>query len=270
MKKLFYTFTLLLGFLAFTVPAYAAGPSVIDDADLFTEEEIQELTSLAATLNEQIKGEVFIYTNNENYSSAETFTDDFLRDKIGNDNNGAVLMINMTYRDYFFSTSGNMIDYLTERRLDEIEERVVNGLSSGDYFSGARAFLTLSSEYVEEGVPSGHYRIDRDTGKITYYKVLTPLEITLALIAAAIISLIVFFVIKSRYQLKSGGYRYPYTQKSALKISQKEDRLTNSFVTTRRIPRNNNSGGGGGRSGGGGSVTRSSGGGSFGGRGGKF
>ena len=34
-----------------------------------------------------------------------------------------------------------------------------------------------------------------------------------------------------------GGYKYPYQEKSSIKLTQKEDRLVNSFVTTRRIPR---------------------------------
>lgn len=268
MKKLLYTFTFCLSFFLFAVPTYADESNVIDDGNLFTEEEIANLAELTTTLNEQIKGEVFIYTNTETYSDPEVFTDNFLRNQVGNDNNGAVLMINMNYRDYHFSTSGNMIDYLTEKRLDTIEEQVLSNLSSGNYYQAAADFLTLSSEYVADGVPKGHYRVDRETGKITYYKTLSPLEIFIALLLSGAISLIIFFVIKSRYQLKSKAYRYPYTEKSSLKLQKKEDRLINSFVTTRRIPRNTGNGGGG-RSGGG-SVTHSSGGGSFGGRGGKF
>ena len=176
-------------------------------------------------------------------------------------------MVNMNYRDYHISTSGNMIDYITDSRLDTLKEAVENNLSNGNYFQAAQAFLEQSSTYVADGVPGRHYRVDRETGKINYYKVLTPLEIILALIAAAVISLIVFFVVKSKYQLKLGSYHYPYNEKSSLKLVQKQDRLTNSFVTTRRIPRNTSSGGGGG---GGGSTTHSSGGGTFGGGGGKF
>ena len=71
-----------------------------------------------------------------------------------------------------------------------------------------------------------------------------------------------------------GGYKFNYLEKSSIDLTQKEDRLVNSFVTTRRIPRpSDNSGGGGGggfSGGGGGSTTHSSGGGTFGGGGRSF
>jgi len=266
MKKFFYLFTLFLGLFVFVAPSYAA-EAVNDEAGLFTEQEIQELNQLAEELNNKIKGEVFILTTNRSYSDPEEFTDLYLSSQIGNDNNGMALMVNMTYRDYHISTSGNMIDYLTDRRIDNMKESNQESLSAGDYFTAAKNYLSEASQYVSDGVPRGHYRIDRETGKITYYKTITFWEAFFALLAAAILSAVFFFVIKSRYQLKMGGYRYPYNEKSSLKLSQKEDRLTNSFVTTRRIPRNTSSGGGGG---GGGSTTHSTGGGSFGGGGGKF
>ena len=69
-----------------------------------------------------------------------------------------------------------------------------------------------------------------------------------------------------------GGYKFNYLEKSSIDLTQKEDRLVNSFVTTRRIPRPSNNGGGGGgfSGGGGGSTTHSSGGGTFGGGGRSF
>lgn len=268
MKKFAYLFTLFLGLFVFAAPAYAAD-AVNDEAGLFTEQEIQELNQLAEELNNKIKGEVFILTTNQSYSDPEEFTDLYLKDKVGIDNNGMALMINMSYRDYHISTSGNMIDYLNDRRINSMKESIQESLSAGNYFKAAQNYLVEASQYVSDGVPKGHYRIDRETGKITYYKALTFWEAFFALLAATILSAIFFFVIKSKYQLKMGGYRYPYNEKSSLKLSQKEDRLTNSFVTTRRIPRNTSSGGGSG-GGGGGSTTHSTGGGTFGGGGGKF
>ena len=266
MKKYLIGLLLLCGSFFFTSFIHA-DELIIDDAQLFTDSEKTALNKQAEQLSEQIKGKVFIYTNNATYDDPEYFTDRFLADQVGNNNNGAAFMLNMNYRDYHFSTSGNMIDYLTEKRLDDIENQVTNYLGSGAYYQAASVFLSLSSQYVKQGVPHGHYRIDRDTGKITYYKVLSPLEAIIALAIAAVIALVFFLIIKSKYQLKHSSYYYNYTEKSSLKLQQREDHLVNSFITTRRIPRNNSGGGSGG---GGGSFTHSSGGGSFGGRGGKF
>lgn len=114
-------------------------------------------------------------------------------------------------------------------------------------------------------VPGGHYRIDEATGKITRYKVLTTVEIVIAVALAAILSIAFYMITVSRYQLKSGTYKYPFREKASIKLTDKTDRLTNSFVTTRHIPKAPPPG-----SGGGGSTTHSSGGGTFGGGGRSF
>ena len=266
-KKTLVSLLFIFSFLLFTPAVFAQGVTVTDDAGLFTAEEIAELTDLATDINQTIKGEVFIVTTTDNTQDPETFADDFLREQIGNDNNGSVLLLDMGQREIYISTSGNMIDYLTDSRIEQILDSVYEGMSEADYIQAARSYLTMSQSFIENGVPRGHYRVDRDTGKITYYNVLTFGEILFAIITAVIISGVVFFIVKSRYQMKSGTYTYPFLEQLNFKLSKKEDRLTNSFITTRRIPKPPaNTGGGSG----GGSTTHSSGGGTFGGGGRSF
>lgn len=267
-KKIGLSLLLLFSFLLTSLPVFAESPTVTDEAGLFTPEEIDEFTRLAQEINQTIKGEIFITTQVNNTQDPETFSDNFLRDRVGNNNNGSVLLLDMTQREIYISTSGNMIDYLDDARIEKILDGVYDGMSTGNYAQAAQSYLTMAQEYIAQGVPKGHYRVDRDTGKITYYKVLTTGEILFALVIAVLVSGVFFVIIKSRYQLKSGTYKYPFLEQSSFKLKEKEDRLTNSFVTTRRIPKPpSNSGGSGG---GGGSTTHSSGGGSFGGGGRSF
>lgn len=268
MKKLFYVFITAFSMLLFGTTVYAQGPTVTDDAQLFTPEQIQQLNEKAAQLNEKIVGEVFIVTTTANTEDPEAFADNFLANAVGNNQNGSVLLLDMGQRKIQVSTSGNMIDYITDSRLEKMLDNIYDQMSAGNYYQAAEVYLQDAQQFVEDGVPSGQYRIDRDTGKITYYKSLTPVEAAISLGLAAIISLVFFFRIKSSYQLKSGGYKYAYQQKASVTLTQKEDRLVNSFVTTRRIPRPPKNNGGG--FGGGGSTTHSRGGGSFGGGGRSF
>ncbi|MHC5269769.1 TPM domain-containing protein [Enterococcus sp. LJL98] len=270
-KKFFFSLFLFLSFFLShltNVPVWADSPTVTDEAGLFTAEERDELTRLAQEINQAIKGEIFITTQIANETDPETFSDNFLRDRIGNDQNGSVLLLDMTQREIYISTSGNMIDYLDDARIETLLDAVYDGMASGDYLQAAQSYLSLTKEYVAKGVPRGHYRVDRETGKITYYKVLTLGEMLFALAIALVISAGFFIVIKSRYQLKRGTYTYPFLEQSSFQLKKKEDHLTNSFVTTRRIPKPSSNSGGG--SGGGGSTTHSSGGGSFGGGGRSF
>lgn len=267
-KKISLSLLLFFSFFLTTFPVLADSPTVTDEAGLFTAEEITELTNLAQEINQTIKGEIFITTQINNTQDPETFSDNFLRDRVGNNNNGSVLLLDMSQREIYISTSGNMIDYLSDARIDQLLDAVFDGMSTGNYSQAARSYLTMTKEFIDIGIPKGHYRVDRDTGKVTYYKVLTPGELVIALAIALIVSGGFFIVIKSRYQLKSGTYKYPFLEQSSFQLKEKEDHLTNSFVTTRRIPKPpSNSGGSGG---GGGSTAHSSGGGSFGGGGRSF
>lgn len=264
MKKLF----LLIGFFALFSPlkAFAAADTVDDQANLLTPEQRTELSNQADAINQKIKGEVFILTTDSNSEEPRKFADDQLRNRVGNDNNGALLLLDMNQREIYLSTSGNMIDYLTDKRVNSILDGVEAAMKDSDYYQAGANYLFDVKDFVDEGVPGGSYRIDEKTGKITRYKSIRPLEFVIGLIAAAAAAIGFFVSVRLRYQLKTGTYRYPYRQNAQLDLSERQDQLVNSFVTTRRIPKPSNNGGGGG----GGSSTHSSGGGTFGGGGRSF
>lgn len=264
MKKILW----LLAFLVLFSPlnVLAASNTVDDQANLLTPEEQTELSQQADAINQKIKGEVFVLTTNTNNEEPREFANLQLKDRVGKDNNGALLLLDMNQREIYLSTSGNMIDYITDKRRDQLLDDVAEAMKNGDYYQASRVYLSNMKGFVDDGVPSGSYRIDETTGKITYYKSITPLEFTIGLIIAAIAAIGFFVSVRLRYQLKAGTYRYPYRQNAQLNVTERQDQLVNSFVTTRRIPKasNNNRGGGGG------STTNSSGGGTFGGGGRSF
>lgn len=266
MKKLVLSVLLLLICL-FPIKVLAASDTVENQAGLLTESEISQLNSLATDLNQAIKGQVFILTTNSNTETPRKFANQSLKKKVGEDGNGALLLIDMNQREIYLSTSGNMIDYLSDKRVDQILDDVQAAMADSDYFTASQAFLQKAHEYVKAGPPSGTYRIDEATGKVTYYKSITPLELTISLVVASVIALAFFLVTKWRYQMKTGNYRYGYRQNAQLNLEDQKDQLVNSFVTTRRIPKQKNNGNFGG---GGGSSTNSSGGGTFGGGGRSF
>lgn len=263
MKKIL----LLLGFLALFNPlkVLAASDTVDDQANLLSPEERTELSKQADAINQKIKGQVFILTTNTNTEEPREFANTQLKDRVGKDNNGALLLLDMNQREIYLSTSGNMIDYVTDKRRDRLLDDVEAAMKDGNYYQASADYLSNAKDFVDDGVPSGSYRIDEKTGKVTYYKSITPLEFTIGLIVAAVAAIGFFISVRLRYQLKTGTYRYPYRQNAQLDLIERQDQLVNSFVTTRRIPKPSNNGGGGG-----GSTTNSSGGGTFGGGGRSF
>ncbi|MBO0439719.1 TPM domain-containing protein [Candidatus Enterococcus ikei] len=266
MRKIsFSLFAFIFLLFGFSLNVRAAEDSVDDQAALFTSEEISQLKNSIAPIEAKAKARVFIVTNNDNNMDSTRFADYYMLDRIGKNNNGITFYLDMNQRKFIISTSGNMIDYLTDKRIDQTLDAIEPDMVAGNYFLAAQSFLEKTSYYFDQGVPGGHYRVDTETGKITRYKSLTTTEIIIAFIAASILSGIFFAVSISKYQLKFGTYKYPFREKSSLNLTRRNDILVNSFVTTRRIPKNNSSGGGGG-----GSSTHSSGGGSFGGGGRSF
>lgn len=263
MKKIL----LLLGFLALFNPlkVFAASDTVDDQANLLSPEERTELSKQADAINQKIKGQVFILTTNTNTEEPREFANTQLKARVGKDNNGALLLLDMNQREIYLSTSGNMIDYVTDKRRDRLLDDVEAAMKDGNYYQASADYLSNAKDFVDDGVPSGSYRIDEKTGKVTYYKSITPLEFTIGLIVAAVAAIGFFISVRLRYQLKTGTYRYPYRQNAQLDLIERQDQLVNSFVTTRRIPKPSNNGGGGG-----GSTTNSSGGGTFGGGGRSF
>lgn len=262
MKKIL----LLLGFLALFNPlkVLAASDTVDDQANLLSPEERTELSKQADAINQKIKGQVFILTTNTNTEEPRELANTQLKARVGKDNNGALLLLDMNQREIYLSTSGNMIDYVTDKRRDRLLDYVEAAMKDGNYYQASADYLSNAKDFVEDGVPNGSYRIDEKTGKVTYYKSITPLEFTIGLIVAAVAAIGFFISVRLRYQLKTGTYRYPYRQNAQLDLTERQDQLVNSFVTTRRIPKPSSNGGGGG------STTNSSGGGTFGGGGRSF
>ncbi|MFP9068780.1 TPM domain-containing protein, partial [Enterococcus faecalis] len=87
----------------------------------------------AEKLNEKIKGRVLIVTTTSNSEEPRDFADNYLRDAVGNDQNGSVLLLDMGQREIYISTSGNMIDYLTDSRIDSILDDVYDQMTNAAY-----------------------------------------------------------------------------------------------------------------------------------------
>lgn len=198
MKKIL----LLIGFLAFLSPlkVSAASNTVDDQANLLTPEERTELSNQADAINQKIKGEVFILTTDTNSEEPRKFADDQLRARIGNDHNGALLLLDMNQREIYLSTSGNLIDYINDKRRDKLLDDVEGAMRDGDYYQASKNFLFNAQEFVDDGVPGGAYRIDEKTGKITRYKSIRPIEF--------IIGFVIIHQSLSKLMKNSGVFMY--------------------------------------------------------------
>lgn len=268
----------LLALLFFCRKSLAAETYVYDNASLLTAGEAQELSERAGRLSEYWNMDFGVVTTDDAQGkTSREYADDFYDTHFDtSDGRGGVLyLIDMDNREIYLSTCGQAIRYLTDERIGRILDRAYEKIADGDYYGTFDAFFTATEEYLEKGIPSNQYNYDTETGERDYYqntakkpKQITLWETVLALTAALLAAGGTCGFIVGKYKLKFEDFHYDAYTDSDVRLSLKEDRLINSFVTHRHIPKNNGSSGGGG--GAGSSVHHSSGGVSHGGGGRKF
>lgn len=246
---------------------------VYDDAKLLSDAEEMELHGCAMLLGDDYGMKVLaVTTDDAQGKSAGQYADDFY-DKCfpdAEDEDGVLFLIDMDNREIYVSTSGTAIRYLTDERIERILDEAYPYAADGDYYEAFLALLKETRSFFEKGIPKGQYIYDTETGEKEFYadqKRITTGEFLFALIAALAAAGITAGVIVGKYQLRFEDFHYDAYTDSEVELSVNSDRLVNTFVTHRHIPRNENSGSSGtGRS----SVHTSSAGRSHGGGGRKF
>lgn len=249
---------------------------IYDHADLLTVQEEEYLENLVTEREEQWDMNFLVVTiDDAQGKSAMEYADDFydIQFPEESEEDGILYLIDMDNREIYLSTSGTAIRYLTDSRIESILDEAYEYVVEGDYYGTFVTFIEETEGYLTKGIPSDQYNYDVETGEIDYYR--EPIGITFgefifAFVAALIPAGITIGIIKAKYQLKFEDFHYDAYTDSDVQLSVKSDRLVNTFVTHRRIPKNDGHSGGSGGGGSQSSVHRSSSGRSHGGGGRKF
>lgn len=266
-------FCLLAGMI-FCQDSYAAEKYVYDEAFLLTMEETEELEQMAGQFSERWGMDFGVATTDDALGkTSRDYADDFYdaHFDISDERGGVLYLIDMDNREIYLSTCGQAIRYLTDERIERILDEAYAEIADGDYYGTFEAFFEATEEYLERGIPSGQYNYDTETGERDYYqepKIITRWEIMLAVLAGAAAAFGTCGFIVGKYRLKFEDFHYDAYTDSKISLSVNEDRLVNTFVTHRHIPKNDGHSSSGGGSGS--SVHHSSGGVSHGGGGRKF
>ena len=251
------------------VYADAKDSKVVDDADLLSYDEEQEIQSMLDELAEESGWTLFaVTTDDANGMTSEEYADDYV-DQNAFEENGVCFLIDMDNREIYMSTTGSAIRILTDHRIDSIMDDSYEYAGDGEYAKCFETMIRETEDSFHEGIESGQYNYDRDTGEISKApNRLTVWDMLISLIAAAAAGGAVIAVIAGKYRLKFGGWQYDFKSNSRLDLTNKTDRLVNTFRTAHHIQRD--SGGGSGSSGARSTTHHSSGGGTHGGGGHKF
>ena len=236
--------------LGLPVHAEAPGNRVFDQAALFTAEQAAVLEdSVEALRAEADVDAVIVTTRDARGKSAQAYADDYYDDNgfgAGKDYSGALFLIDMDNREICISTTGRMINILTDQRLDSLLDSCYAPVSNGQYAEAASVFLTGIRRYIEAGVPRNQYQYDTETGQITPYRSLELYEIIVAVAVSFGAGSAGIFIVLQRYRKQVTGYHYPVGEKGTLQLLAEQDTYLNKTVTRRRLQSSGGSGGGGG------------------------
>ncbi len=295
MKKMIVTLAAILmcGLMAFPAVAAEMEPKnrVVDDADLLTTQEEDELQGQFAYLSDLHQFEIVVVTvdSTDGKSMAE-FADDYYDYGgygYGAGYDGALLLVNMESSEWYVSTCGSGIQIINDDVLDTMSYEFVPYMSQGDFYSAFAEFGNQCDSYLagcgmtDEEWTDDTYEDDIVGGSDTdFYDVVVVagnpnlLRIIGKLVICLVIGLVAAFIPMSRLKkqmrtVEMKAEASDYVKPGSKKITKSRDAFLYSNVTRTPRPKDDNSGSKGGTSFGGG-VHISSSGRSHGGGGGRF
>ena len=264
--------------LALMLPcaALADNAMVVDDAELFSTFEINDMEQIIRRIEAEYQMDILVLTT---YDVPKAYSDRAIQDYadtyfdeqgygLGEDSAGLLYMIDMTNRAPCISTSGVMIDYITDDRLETLFNVSYDYLVEGDYGRAAVALLNYLERFLAQGRQEGSFRYDAETGRRLsgLYNALTGTEMVVAAAAGLAVAGLMYAAVSAKYNLKGSTYRYDVAANATCDFTRNDEQfLRQSTSVIRHSSNHGGHGGGGGRSGRGSSVHRSSGGRSHGG-----
>ena len=245
---------------------------LIDDRDLFTESQRQELDDMIQQKSKELEMNILIYVNGTYRSDAATkpFCDDTYDEWFGKDTDGLMYYLDLSGKvpayDYI-STAGKAI-LLYEKNRESIFSHMDNYLpASGQeiepdqIYRAVEEFLSQLSVYSRSGSHPSYYH-DKVKDTYIYYKngelYIThkkPLIIwvriwIVSIIIGLLTALITFLASKGKYTFKAKTNPSIYLSKDTVNFTQRNDQHIRTYQSRTRIS-SSSSGGGGHRSGGG-------------------
>ena len=249
-----------------------AGEMVADDAGLFTQAEIRQMEEIITRIRDNYQMDAVVVTSTApGYNDTQDFADLYYERGgygLGDDKAGLLYLIDMRNRVPCISTSGVMIDYITDSRLEELFDCSYDQLAAGQYGQSTITLLNRLESFLRKGRQEGSFRYDAETGKRLsgIYTALTGGEALVAALAGLAVAAVLFLTVRSRYSLKGGVYRYDLAGNTSCQLTKDDEVfLRQDVIRTRNAPPPQSGGGGHSSGGMGSSVHTSSSGGSHGG-----
>ena len=175
MKKKFFLilFSILLC-CSLAAPAFAAGSRtaalVSDNTGTLTSSELTALNEKAERISAKYSCDVAVafVPDIGQYRSITDFADDLFDSNhfgYGGSEDGVMLVVDMTGREYWITTSGYGIDAFTDAGQYYLKDEFVSDLSAGRWAGAADAFLSGCERYLRQAATGTPYDVQNEPRK---------------------------------------------------------------------------------------------------------
>lgn len=222
---------------AFSAPVLAAQEEshparLVDDAGLLEASQAQELEEKLDQIIEEYACDVAIITEESiGGMDIQDYADDFFDDYdygMGEEHSGILLLVTMSEREWWMTTTGDAIDIFTDARQEEISDHFVSYLSDEEYYDGFVEFADLCENTIVQVQTE-----DEDDLLGT---------VIIAVGIGFVLSLIITGVMRSG--MKSVRFKpdaADYLQKGSVRLNRSHDMFLYRQVTKSAKPKNNSS-----------------------------
>jgi uncharacterized protein len=213
---------------------------VYDYANLFSEEEEKKLFDDIQNYIEKYKMDFAIVTiDKNNKSTTERYGEDFyIFNHFGFEDkkrSGSLFIIDMDQRNYHLITSGSMILYLDDKRVDDILDSVFDYIKNGKYYDGCKVVLSKLDSYGTSVPSSNEHVIIGPDG--TPHKAKRPSILLSFILASAVAIFYVIINVSKHKGIKTAVDANSYLDTKKINIYKKSDRLISTHTSVVKIPK---------------------------------
>ena len=142
MKKLLFSLLVILTLcICWSVPSLAADYALIDDADVLTPDEHNELSEMLQTFNQKNDIDIIIVTSfYRSQTNAEVYGD-----------NAVVLSVAVSSRDMDIVATGGAKDYFSDSNIDAILDAIEGDMRDDNYADAFRTYIEKCDDRLETG-----------------------------------------------------------------------------------------------------------------------
>jgi len=154
------------------LPVPAAPSSWVNDyAEVFSRQEREQLEQKLAALEYRTSTQIFVVTIEDNQGYPASMLAPMIGEawKVGQaeEDNGALILVDMGERDVFISTGYGLEEYIPDAIAKRIvENEIIPGFKQGNYYQGIDAAINVMTDLLDGKFTSDEYMKQSSSGSV--------------------------------------------------------------------------------------------------------